>query len=54
MEFKLFIDSAPQEILLKFLNTVCNSNRDGEKGQKISRQLEIVLLIRVSLSLLDK
>jgi hypothetical protein len=39
MEFKLATDSTPQEIPLNVLNTVSNSNWDGEKGQKISRQI---------------
>ena len=37
MEFKLIADSAPQEIKLKFLKTVSNSNGDWETGQKIGR-----------------
>lgn len=37
MEFKLIADSTPQVIMLKYLETVNNSNRDGEKRQKIDR-----------------
>jgi len=39
MEFKLITDSAKQEMSLKFLNLVSNTNEGGEKWQIISRQI---------------
>jgi hypothetical protein len=39
MEFEFIIESAPQEALLKFLNTISNTNRDAKKGKKISKQI---------------
>jgi hypothetical protein len=42
MEFEFITDSAPQEILLKFLDTISNTNMHGEKGQVLSRQIRRV------------
>jgi hypothetical protein len=45
MKFELFADTTPQEIPLKLLYTIVNALREWKKGQKISRQLERVLLL---------
>jgi hypothetical protein len=45
MKFELFADTTPQEIPLKLFYTIVNALREWKKGQKISRQLERVLLL---------